>query len=164
MSDSAKDETANDEPVKVVGTRPQDEVDAETKQMSSQILDLIAVKGKTSQGGPGVMSCEGKDRDRFFIMNHPWSLTASTDEELARAMARLKEELPRHGWKIVRYGPDTSPSKNLELVADNDERKFGLNIAFWKQDRGGDKNPPSLIVNVVSGCYQVPEGQTVEHY
>ncbi len=149
---------------KAVGTRAQDEVDAETKKMSSQILDMMAVQGKSSQGGPGVMSCSGKDRDKFFIMKHPWSLTGTSDDELAQAMARLKEELPKHGWKIVKYGPDTSPSKNLELTADHDEKKFGLNVSFWKKDSGGDKNPPALVVNVVSGCYEVPEGKTVEHY
>ncbi|MEU9009351.1 hypothetical protein AB0D12_06095 [Streptomyces sp. NPDC048479] len=79
-------------------------------------------------------------------------------------MTRLKDGLPKQGWKITRFGPDKSASKNLELIADHDEKKFGLNISFWKKNSGGDKNPPALVVTVVSGCYQVPEGQTVEHY
>ncbi|MFE0699358.1 hypothetical protein [Streptomyces sp. NPDC058872] len=152
-----------DEP-KVVGVRDQDEVNAETKKVSSEIYDLIGVQGSASKAGAGVQPCRGLDRERFYKVFHPWSLTASTDEELARAMERLKVELPRHGWKIVGYGPDSSPSENLELTADHDERKFGVHVSFWRKDSGGDTNPPMLRIDVVSGCYQVPEGQTVEHY
>jgi hypothetical protein len=149
---------------KVVGVRDQEETSAETKRVSSEIYDLIGVKGTTSKGGAGVMSCEGKDTEKFYAMKHPWSLTAGTDEELAGAMERLKTELPKRGWKIVKYGPDSSPSKNLELTADNDERKFGVHISFWRKNSGGDTNPPSLIIDVISGCYEVPEGQKVKHY
>ncbi|WP_229818635.1 hypothetical protein [Streptomyces lateritius] len=150
---------------KVVGVREQDEVNAATKKVSSEIYDLIGVEGTTSKGGPGVLSCEGKDREKFYIMKHPWSLAAETDAELAEAMERLKEKLPQHGWKIVKYGPDSSPSKSLELTADNDEKKFGVHISFWKQRTVlGQTKPPSLIIDVISGCYEVPEGQTVEHY
>ncbi|MEU8757610.1 hypothetical protein [Streptomyces sp. NPDC048659] len=155
---------AKAEGTKVVGVRDQDEVNAETKKVSSEIFDLIGVPGTTSKGGAGVQPCEDRDRERFYKMFHPWSLTAKTDEELAQAMERLKAALPQRGWKIVKYGPDSSASKSLELTADNDERKFGLHVSFWRKDSGGDKNPPMLKIDVVSGCYQVPDGQKVEHY
>ncbi|MET9433416.1 hypothetical protein [Streptomyces sp. NPDC006551] len=157
-------ESSGSSGTKVVGTREQDEVNTEIKKVSSELYDLIGVKGTASKTGAGVQSCAGKDREKFYTMFHPWSLVAQTDDELAQAMERLKEELPKHGWKIVKYGQDSSASKNLELTADNDERKFGVHISFWRKNSGGDKNPPSLVVNVISGCYQVPEGQTVEHY
>ncbi|GGU66980.1 MULTISPECIES: hypothetical protein [Streptomyces] len=149
---------------KPVGTRSVDEVDAETKQISSQILDIIAVKGVTSKSGPGVSTCDGAERGKLFLMRHPWSLTGASDAELAKAMNRLKEDLPKHGWKIVGYGPNSSKAKSLELTADHIEKKFAVKVELWEKNSGGDSNEPTLLVNVVSACYQVPEGQRVDGY
>ncbi|MEU2295024.1 hypothetical protein ACFY9H_00065 [Streptomyces bacillaris] len=149
---------------KPVGTRSVDEVDAETKRISSQILDIIAVKGVTSKSGPGVSTCDGAERGKLFLMRHPWSLTGASDAELAKAMNRLKEDLPKHGWKIVGYGPNSSKAKSLELTADHIEKKFAVKVELWEKNSGGDSNEPTLLVNVVSACYQVPEGQRVDGY
>ncbi|MFF0507193.1 hypothetical protein ACFYUH_26820 [Streptomyces fimicarius] len=149
---------------KPVGTRSIDDVDAETKEISSQILDVIAVKGKMSKSGPGVSTCEGAERGKLFLMRHPWSLTGSSDAELMRAMTRLKEDLPKHGWKIVKYGRNSSKAKSLELTADHAEKKFAVNVELWEKDSGGDTNDPTLLVNVVSACYQVPDGEEVDRY
>ncbi|WP_136015297.1 hypothetical protein [Streptomyces rhizosphaericola] len=149
---------------KPVGTRSVDDVDAETKQISSQILDIIAVKGVMSKSGPGVSTCDGGKRGEMFLMRHPWSLTGSSDAELQEAMSRLKDDLPKHGWKIVGYGPNSSKAKSLELTADHVEKKFAVKVEFWEKDSGGDSNEPTLLVNVVSACYQVPEGQKVDGY
>ncbi|MER8046783.1 hypothetical protein [Streptomyces sp. NPDC094032] len=157
--------TAGSDGAKVVGVRDQDEVNAETKKVSSELFDLIAVQGTASKAGAGVRSCEGLDREKFYTMFHPWSLSAKTDDELAQAMERLRTELPKRGWKIVKYGPDDSPAKSLELTADNDERKFGVHVSFWKARTVlGKPKPPMLMIDVISGCYQVPDGQKVEHY
>ncbi|MET8378440.1 hypothetical protein [Streptomyces microflavus] len=149
---------------KPVGTRSVDDVDAETKQISSQILDIMAVKGTMSKSGPGVSTCEGADRGKLFLMRHPWSLTGPSDAELMKAMTRLKEDLPKHGWKVVRYGPNSSKAKSLELTADHVEKKFAVKVEFWEENSGGDTNDPTLLVNVVSACYQVPEGEKVDRY
>ncbi|MFC8725064.1 hypothetical protein [Streptomyces bacillaris] len=149
---------------KPVGTRSVDEVDAETKQISSQILDIIAVKGVTSKSGPGVSTCDGAERGKLFLMRHPWSLTGASDAELAKAMTRLKEDLPKHGWKIVGYGPNSSKAKSLELTADHIEKKFAVKVELWEKNSGGDSNEPTLLVNVVSACYQVPEGEKIDRY
>lgn len=53
-------------------------------------------------------------------------------------MQHLRERLPKHGWKIVEYGPDTSRSRNVALTADNDEQKVGVQITRMKK-----RNPPS---------------------
>jgi hypothetical protein len=74
-------------------------------------------------------------------------------------MKRLKAELPKQGWKIVEYGPDISKDKNINLTADNDKKKVGVNIVQMSKN-----DPPKLSLNVVSGCYKVPDGQTVEHF
>ncbi|WP_260988182.1 hypothetical protein [Streptomyces sp. CFMR 7] len=149
---------------KPVGTRSVDEVDAETKQISSQILDIIAVKGVTSKSGPGVSTCDGAERGKLFLMRHPWSLTGASDAELAKAMTRLKEDLPKHGWKIVGYGPNSSKAKSLELTADHIEKKFAVKVELWEKNSGGDSNEPTLLVNVVSACYRVPEGEKIDRY
>lgn len=54
---------------------------------------------------------------------------------------------------------DNSPNKNLNLVADNDSKKASVWIVGYSKD-----DPQSLSIQVVSACYQVPEGQTVDHY
>lgn len=149
---------------KPVGTRSVDDVDAETKQISSQILDIIAVKGVMSKSGPGVSACEGAERGKMFLMRHPWSLTGASDAELMKAMTRLKGDLPKHGWKIVGYGPNSSKAKSLELTADHIEKKFAVKVELWEKNSGGDSNEPTLLVNVVSACNQVPEGERVDRY
>lgn len=75
-------------------------------------------------------------------------------------MDRLRDELPKKGWKIKNYGQNNSRDKSLELTADDDKRKFAVNVEFAESD--GDKNPALLLVNVVSACYEVPEGQKVD--
>ncbi|EST23098.1 hypothetical protein N566_26130 [Streptomycetaceae bacterium MP113-05] len=139
-----------------------DVVDNETKEVSSQILDLIAVEGEVSQPGPGVASCDDRDREKFFKLRHPWSVTASSNKELEEAMGRLKEQLPKQGWDITEYGRNNSKNRSLELTADHHEKKFGVNVVLMA-NHGGDESP-LLAVTVVSACYQVPKGERVEHY
>ncbi|KMS84240.1 hypothetical protein ACZ91_49035 [Streptomyces regensis] len=127
--------------------------------VSSGIYDLIKVKGKASDSRPGVQQCPGKDRDKYFQIFHPWSFYPASAADLDAAMEHLREGLPKQGWKIVEYGPDTSRNKNLTLIADNDEQKAGVHIVQMKK-----RNPPKLSLMVVSGCYQVPDGQEVEHF
>lgn len=149
---------------KPVGTRSVDDVDVEMKQMSSQILDIMAVKDPMSKSGPGVSTCEGAERGKLFLMRHPWSLTGTSDAELMKAMTRLKEDLPKHGWKITEYGPNSSKAKSLELSADHAEKKFAVNVEFWEKNSGGDTNEPTLLINVVSACYQAPDGKKVDRF
>ncbi len=127
--------------------------------VSSGIYDLIKIKGKASDSRPGVQQCPDKDRDKYFQIFHPWSFYPASAADLDAAMEHLKEGLPKQGWKIVEYGPDTSQNKNLTLIADNDEQKAGVHITQMKK-----RNPPKLSLMVVSGCYQVPHGQEVEHF
>ncbi|MFH9071607.1 hypothetical protein [Streptomyces alboflavus] len=129
------------------------------EKTSSGIYDLIGVKGKASENFPGVTECAGKDRKTHFRIYHPWSFHPTSASDLDEAMERLKRELPKHGWKIVEYGPDTSRNKNINLTADNDKKKVSVNIVkMAKSDR------PSLSLDLVSGCYRVPDGQKVDLY
>ncbi|WP_234367389.1 MULTISPECIES: hypothetical protein [Streptomyces] len=87
------------------------------------------------------------------------SFTPTSSSDLEVAMQRLRAALPKRGCKIVEYGPDTSKNKNLRLTADNDAKKASVHIIQMAKD-----NPPMLSVDVISGCYQVPDGQEVEHF
>ncbi|MER6994691.1 hypothetical protein [Streptomyces sp. NPDC000410] len=129
------------------------------EKVSSEIYDLIGIKGKASETGPGVSECEGKDPEKYFQIFHPWSFTPASADQLDGVMERLKKQLPEHGWKVVEYGPDTSKNKNINLTADNDAKKYSVNIVHRAKS-----DPPHLALTVVSGCYQVPDGEKVEHF
>lgn len=129
------------------------------EKTSSGIYELIGVKGRASESQPGVMDCAGKDTKTHFRIFHPWSFYPASASDLDRALERLKSELPKHGWKIVKYGPDTSKNKNIKLVADNDEKKASVNIVKMAKN-----DPPKLSLTVVSGCYRVPDGQKVKRF
>ncbi|MBD3934359.1 hypothetical protein IF129_22705 [Streptomyces chumphonensis] len=138
-------------------------VDAQTKEVSSQLLDIIDVSGRVSEPGPGVTQCDqSRSRERYFRMNHSWSVSSQDTDQLGKAMRRLLDKLPKQGWEVVSYGPNNSTSKTLTLIADHPAKRFGTNIEFW--ERRPEGKTPGLLVTVVSGCYAVPEGEHVEHY
>ncbi|MEV5143389.1 hypothetical protein AB0L14_02835 [Streptomyces sp. NPDC052727] len=145
--------------IRSAGTSTSRDAAERTQQVSSQLYDLIGVKGKTSDSRATVTECSGKDPDKYFRILHPWSFTPAAPGDLEAAMQHLKERLPKHGWKIVEYGPGTSKNRNLRLTADNDAKKASVHVIQMAKD-----NPPMLSVDVISGCYQVPDGQEVEHF
>lgn len=153
MTDNDSDETP------FAGTSTSRDASDAMEKVSSGIYDLIGVKGKTSDSRPGVMDCSGKDTKTYFRIFHPWSFTPASAGDLDEAMERLKTELPKHGWKIVEYGPDTSKNKNIKMTADNDKEKVGVNIV-----KRSKYDPPILDLTVVSGCYKVPDGEEVERF
>ncbi|NUK12179.1 hypothetical protein HRW18_30235 [Streptomyces lunaelactis] len=129
------------------------------ERASSEIYDLLGVKGKASESLPGVMDCSGKDTKTYFRIFHPWSFTPAAASDLDEAMERLKGELPKHGWEIVEYGPNTSKNKNITLTADNDKKKVSVKVTQMAKN-----DPPKLSLNLVSGCYNVPDGEEVERF
>jgi hypothetical protein len=141
------------------GTSTSSDAADEVEAVSSGIYDLISVKGKTSDSRATVTECSGKDPEKYFRVLHPWSFTPASPGDLETAMQRLRAALPKHGWKIVAYGPDASRNKNMRLTADNDAKKASVRITQMAKD-----NPPMLSVDVISGCYKVPDGQKVEHF
>ncbi|MFF2526876.1 hypothetical protein [Streptomyces liangshanensis] len=141
------------------GTSTSSDASDAMERVSSGLYDLIGVKGKASDSRPGVMDCAGKDTKTYFRMFHPWSFYPTSASDLDKAMEQLKNELPKHGWEIIEYGPDTSKEKNVKLAADNDEKKASVRISQRPKN-----NPPKLSLTVVSGCYQVPDGEEVERF
>ncbi|MCZ1009186.1 hypothetical protein [Streptomyces lydicus] len=136
------------------------------REISSSVLDVIDLKGEISKPGPGVSPCGDKGAGKFYTIHHPWSVSGVPVEEMKKAMERLRKSLPGKGWKIVSYGPDASPSKSLELVADSTKKKFSISIRLL--DRTKRANPGSLkaliSVDLTSACFQVPKGKVVDGY
>ncbi|MFJ8863594.1 hypothetical protein ACIRD8_34905 [Streptomyces sp. NPDC102451] len=133
---------------------------ADTMQkVSSEIYDLLGVKGKASKNLPGVMDCSGKDTKTYFRIFHPWAFTPASASDLDKAMERLKSELPKHGWEIVEYGPNNSKNRSITLTADNAKKKVSVNVTNMAK---GD--PPMLSLDLASGCYKVPDGEEVQRF
>lgn len=141
------------------GTSTSSDASDALEKVSSGIYDLIGVKGRASDSRPGVSECPGKDPQTHFSVFHPWSFYPASPSDLDVAMERLKSALPRSGWKIVEYGADNSRNENTTLIADHGEKKTGVKITQRVKN-----DPPKLSIEVVSGCYKVPEGQTVERF
>lgn len=154
---SMTDNNSHDIPIAGTSTS-RDAADA-METVSSGIYDLIGVQGKASNSQSTVTNCSGKDRETHFRILHPWSFYPATTSNLHVAVEQLKEELPKHGWKISDYGPDTSKNKNLRMTADNDEKKASVRVIEMAKN-----DPPKLSLDVVSGCYKVPDGQEIERF
>ncbi|MFD3991900.1 hypothetical protein [Streptomyces sp. NPDC058583] len=128
-----------------------------TKEVSSQIFDMIGLpKGKTTPGGAGASTCP-EDREHLFMIRHPWSVYDVSEEELKQGFERLRQALPAKGWKVVSYGPNNSKAKSLELLAESEKEHFAVNAELWV----GSTDPKKknlIVVRVVSGCFRAPEG------
>jgi hypothetical protein len=153
------DGSARSDDVPSAGTSNSEDAADEAERVSSQLYDLIGIKGKASETGPGVSECGDKDPEKYFTIFHPWTFTPASADQLEGVMERLKTELPKNGWKVVEYGRDNSKNKNLSLTADNDEKKYSVQIAYFAKDES-----PNLNLMLVSGCYQVPDGEKVYRF
>ncbi|MFG3657800.1 hypothetical protein [Streptomyces sp. NPDC047706] len=153
LSDDTSDEIPS------AGTSTSRDASDATERVSSEIYELIGVKGKASDSRPTVMDCPKRDSKEYFRILHSWSFYPAAASDLAVAMERLKTELPKNGWEIVEYGPDTSKNRNIALTADNDRNKAGVHIVQMSKN-----DPPKLSLDVVSGCYKVPGGEEVERF
>ncbi|MGW1891685.1 hypothetical protein ACWCP6_15735 [Streptomyces sp. NPDC002004] len=140
-----------------------DDARAKANHVSSQIFDLIDIKeGQVAGGGAGVSVCE-EDPDHLYRMQHPWSIYSVPEDTLKRGFQRLREGLPRHGWKIVEYGPNNSRAKTLELTADSETEQFSANIELIVSTPTHPNEPePKILVNVVSGCFRAPRGTDLD--
>ncbi|MEU7368024.1 hypothetical protein ACH4GZ_36445 [Streptomyces hygroscopicus] len=140
------------------GTAGTDEAVAAVKAVSSQIYDFLGVPGTASQAGPGVKACSGKDPDTYFQVYHPWNFTPESGADNDVAVENLKEKLGTGDWVIKSSYRDNSANKNLNIVADNDAKKMSVWIVGYSK-----RDTPSIGIEVTSGCYRVPEGQTIQH-
>ncbi|MGW7573488.1 hypothetical protein [Streptomyces sp. NPDC054765] len=139
----------NEDNLKVRGA---EEIKESTEKTSSEILDLIGLKGKVTKPGPFTMPCSGQSGG-VYRAHHPWSLYGVPVDDMKQAMDRLRKGLPKKGWKIVKDGFDGSPSKAPQIVANSKGEEFSVDIRLHDERKYG--NDPSLIeVTVESACFK----------
>ncbi|RDG38984.1 hypothetical protein [Streptomyces corynorhini] len=137
-----------------VPVRDAEKVQQATERKSSQIMELLGMKGKLTQSGalPSPCSEDGSESGTLQAY-HPWSVYGVPNEELTSAMGRLRERLPKNGWRIIKEGPDGTASKAPQIVADSTDKEFSADIRLSVEPAGSDKT--SLIeVTVVSACFR----------
>jgi hypothetical protein len=140
-----------------------DKAKAKTGSVSSQILNMIGIKGgKVTEPGPGVSPCD-EDPEHLYLTRHPWSVYEVSQDELKKGFQRLREALPKNGWKIVDYGPNKSKEKTLEMTADYKKERFSVNAELWVDNLPDVKQKtPLILINVVSGCFRAPAGTKLD--
>jgi hypothetical protein len=144
-------------------SRAVDSVRADAKNLSSRIYERIGVAGKVTRPGPLVALCEGKPEDEYFRIRHSWSFYEAPADAMHKAMHRLKDKLPEDGWRVRKYGRDSSAAHSLEIVAHHPEKEFAVNITFQDR-RGRSESPSSIEVVLESACFHVPEGDDAGEY
>lgn len=137
-----------------VQIRDEAQVKKKVHGTSSQLLDIMGVKGKVSEPGPSTLACSDYPDDQtVHRMRHPWSVYGVPDDELRRAMDRLRDRLPRNGWKITKDGVDSSRSKSPQIIAESSADRLAVDIRLGIEPAGGEYS--SMIeVTVSSDCFR----------
>ncbi|MET9964708.1 hypothetical protein ABZZ80_01940 [Streptomyces sp. NPDC006356] len=139
---------------KKVEVRDEQAVKDKVERASSEILDIISVKGKVTQSGAVTNPCSSyASEDKVHQMRHPWSIYGAPSEELKKAMDRLREELPAKGWKIVKDGPDKSQANLPQIVANSPDGHMSVDLRLWIEPPGS-KRSSMIEATVVSDCFR----------
>ncbi|MEU6403584.1 hypothetical protein [Streptomyces sp. NPDC046985] len=136
-----------------------DEARAKAKGVSSSLYEMLGMPAaKVTQPGPGVTSCD-EDPGHLYKTAHPWSVYGVSEDALKAGFERLREELPKKGWRIVDYGHEKSEAKSLFLTADSERDRFSVNaVLMVSTPTNPHEKDPLLMLNVVSGCWRAPAG------
>ncbi|MFC0599715.1 hypothetical protein [Streptomyces palmae] len=139
-----------------------DEARSKTERISSRLLEMIEVKGKVTEPGPGVSRCEGESGDsELYKTLHPWSVYGISDESVERGMNNLRKRLPESGWTILKDGKVNSEARDPEILAENKKEYFAVHIVGEKRTASGE---PMISVEVVSACFRAPKGTLKGQY
>ncbi|WP_237330280.1 hypothetical protein [Streptomyces sp. BA2] len=142
-------------------TRKIEPAKEEVNEISSNLLDWMGIKGKTTEAGAGVNVCEAVDPGlkEYYTIHHPWSIYDLHKGTFEEAMQNIREQLPKNGWKITKDGETNSRARNPEIVAVNAKSNHTISIE-WARERSG--NLKEMIgVDVDSRCYRAPEGTDI---
>ncbi|MFE0738585.1 hypothetical protein [Streptomyces sp. NPDC058855] len=136
-------------------TRDETQMREGTQRTSSQVLDMIGLKGKVTEGGPLPLKCEGYASDEVEQMDHPWSIYDLPYEELEQAYEGMRTKLPAKGWKVTQDGPDESPAKTPTLRADAPDGDYAVRLQLMDNRKDPTSKTKALIgVTVVSRCFR----------
>lgn len=139
-----------------------DQAKEKAKATSSQIFDMIGIRGgKTTQPGPGISTCAEDPKDLYKV-RHTWSVYGVSKDTLSEGFQRLRDRMSSNGWNITKYGPNDSPDKDLRILADSTKEKFTANIELLDATKPGSAPSASkesgIMVTLVSACFRAPEG------
>ncbi|MBB5936737.1 hypothetical protein [Streptomyces zagrosensis] len=132
------------------------EVEAEIGSLSSELLDMLRVKGKATPADPMAGPCGAiaDAPESYRSVRHPWSLYGVDNKVLGVAMENLAEALPKHGWQVVKRGPAANKNRSLEILAVHLESKSQAEISWMK---GQDGHEPLISFAVYSRCFSDPD-------
>jgi hypothetical protein len=134
--------------------RPEDEVRQRVIKASSQILDIIALKAKTKDSMPFTLECSGyPEQSEVQRYRHTWSLWEAPDNDLTAAMGRLRTQLPRNGWEIVKDGIDDSRKGAPQIVVNSTDGEASADLRLRLVPPGGEYQS-AIVVTVVSKCFR----------
>lgn len=127
---------------------------------ATAVMGMTHVTGKATGGAPPAyptdLSCDEDDDnspDREWLQM--WSLYGVENDVLGKAMANLATDLPRHGWKVISNGPDSSKARSQEIVAVHRATDTRLR-ATWHENL--ETRDPVLLFDVYSGCFHASAG------
>ncbi|NED11645.1 hypothetical protein [Streptomyces sp. SID9124] len=128
----------------------------DVERASSRILEIIDIEGKATEPGAMTSPCSDDDHqeDPYYAM-HLWSLYKAPYAELEKGMNRLRDELPKEGWKITKDGRDGTVGNSPQIIAESEGRGLRADISLDKAVEA-EKAPAMLRVTVQSHCYHLP--------
>ncbi|WP_314219132.1 hypothetical protein [Streptomyces zaehneri] len=134
-------------------SRSTETVKTEVSELSSQIFDVMSVKSKVTEPGPTVQPCESGDDDsgKLYRVRHSWSAYQAGNDIMEKAMANLRQGLPKQGWKVEKVGNDGSKNKNMQILTVHENTLSQAEITWLK---GLDGHEPLIEVNLYSRCFR----------
>ncbi len=130
------------------------EVKEDVEKASSRVLEMLALKGKVTEVGAMTARCADYDaNDKIYRARHPWSVYEVPFADLQKAMDRLRGELPKNGWRVVKDGVDGSVGKSSQIIAESNGRELALDVRLHKAN-SSENSPDFLEVTVESACYR----------
>lgn len=129
-------------------------VKTQVEQASSRILEIMELKGKVTDTGAMTVRCADYDPgEEVYRARHPWSVYQVPVSDMEKAMDRLRDGLPKKGWKIVKDGVDDSPAKSPQIVAESKGQEYAVDVRLLDERKYGD-DPSFIEVTVQSACYR----------
>ncbi|MEV6674972.1 hypothetical protein [Streptomyces sp. NPDC051162] len=136
-------------------------------RLSSGLLDATQLHGEVTPGGPAAVSYDQPDGQ--YSMQHDWSVWKLSPEELTRGFDRLREWLPRNGWRVTHYGRAHSQAQQPELAAVHEKDGASLSAELLIKHAGDGNGPGAskadlINFNVTSQTYRAPQGVDIGKY
>lgn len=107
--------------------------------------------------------------EREYSVQHFWSISRLSDRELTRGFNRLREELPKEGWRITHFGHANSTARQLEIAAVHEKDKYSLSAELWvsSSEENAHASAPKkgrIVFSVGSPTYRTPKGVDRDNY